>query len=373
MSAGPLPLSRDAWLRRTMGMSVEARGVYLEVLLALWGTEAPMPADEIRHAARITDRRTWARAWREIEPRLDRTGTFFIDPWLEELRGVTPAAPAARNERMAELGRKSAEARRQRTGTAQPVIPLRNIHARVEITEDQIRGSVNGPLDLQLGAVPNGDLDAVDETAFEHVRSSGGRRAAAEVPVLPGSQSVQIPSQFSTDRTEQEEQGPRPETREEEMPNVRVLTKLAHVMLDEWDAGVLELAPGVDMSEELKTRAARAGLEYSGRAIQKALDSADWQRPRQTPFQCALRLLRELLGPLGPLGATPDQLRPAFYTFAGQRYAGPGFDAWRDEVIRIGWEETTWRSAPGILEYDGKKIRLAVKPASLEVRTHGKN
>lgn len=53
--------------------------------------------------------------------------------------------------------------------------------------------------------------------------------------------------------------------------NPRLLTKLAHVVLDDVEAGHLDPS---DVSEELKTRAAKARLLYDSERIRKALDSA---------------------------------------------------------------------------------------------------
>lgn len=73
-------------------------------------------------------------------------------------------------------------------------------------------------------------------------------------------------------KSNEEQRGPRhlPE-------NDRVLTKLAHTVLDDVDAG--RLVTG-EVSEELKCRAARAQLRYDGDRVRKALDCAEVQRRR---------------------------------------------------------------------------------------------
>lgn len=58
----------------------------------------------------------------------------------------------------------------------------------------------------------------------------------------------------------------------------RVLARLAHTVLDDVDAGRLDV---LDVPEELKLRAARARLDYTAEALGKARESAEVQRRRR--------------------------------------------------------------------------------------------
>jgi hypothetical protein len=58
----------------------------------------------------------------------------------------------------------------------------------------------------------------------------------------------------------------------------RVLGKLAHCVLDDVAIGQVASA---DVYEELKVRAAKAGLQYGKDQLSKALSSADFQRRRK--------------------------------------------------------------------------------------------
>jgi len=68
-----------------------------------------------------------------------------------------------------------------------------------------------------------------------------------------------------------------PSANENDNENPALLTKLAHGVLDDVDAG--KIRPDED-KDELKDRAAKAGLERSGDRIRKALDCALAQRPK---------------------------------------------------------------------------------------------
>lgn len=367
MTGKPFPLTRDGWLKRTLPLSIEARGAYLELALAAWVAEGPLPATELRHIARVNDRRVWTRVWPELERLL--TGDVehgYTDPWLETVRDEMVGA----SEYFSSLGKLSAAARRQRHGTAQP-------ERRAERATE--RRSLPNPLpprttfDAPPPEMPERTLDAISGLA----------------PVL-SERPVQSPDPNRTERTyrkEQKEQGrcpdldaalgvdadqavanlPRyePVDPHEHRPNIAVLTKLAHTLMDECDARAADptwLTSPNDIEEEFKTRAGRAGLAYDGTSVRKALESAEWQRPRQTPFQCAVRLLRELVTGAGVRGLPADTVRNQVYALVESRYPSDAFLEWRDEVVRLAWEEQTWRAAPGVLEYTQGHLRVPVKP-----------
>lgn len=66
----------------------------------------------------------------------------------------------------------------------------------------------------------------------------------------------------------------------DEDPNIPVLTRLVHSIVEEDPAKAWDI---FDLSEEVKTRAARAHLAYDGESVRKAMDSAAFQRRDTDP------------------------------------------------------------------------------------------
>lgn len=96
-----------------------------------------------------------------------------------------------------------------------------------------------------------------------------GREGASEVL---GSQRSEIRDQGSeAERAYQGDQDQRTDVRDAHA----VLVKLCHAVLDDIDAGTV---PADETKDEVKARAAKAGIAYDATAITKALDSAETQR-----------------------------------------------------------------------------------------------
>lgn len=66
----------------------------------------------------------------------------------------------------------------------------------------------------------------------------------------------------------------------DEEPNIPVLTRLVHSIVEENPAKAWDI---FDLSEEVKSRAARAHLAYDGESVRKAMDSAAFQRRDTDP------------------------------------------------------------------------------------------
>lgn len=355
-----MPLYGGDYLKRTSALTAAARGFYVELLLWLWDRPgAGLPADdEVRmQIARATNPADWKKAWRLLEPLYVVTTAGLVDPWLEELREGVDAYPAGDpgsvSERQAAKGRRSAEVRRERFGSAQPsnqprtaVEPLRGrsfepAPSRIEPTAEPERRA--------KPRTPSSSLSE-DQEHTDQEQSAGADVVPTDFPPL-GDEDLGRPNPlFDT-------------------LNLPVLTKVAHTVYDDADARRLPRdAYGPEgsvsltwLAEELKTRAAKAGLVYDAPAVQKALESAEAQRQRQTPQEAAIRLLRAVLGShaQGRAGVPVDVVRTAVFAKASEQWPTAQFDEWRDGVVRIAWQESTWRAAPELFVLAGGKLRLA--------------
>lgn len=152
---------------------------------------------------------------------------------------------------------------RQRKGVA------KESDANPRGTDEDSARKVHGIL-LESAEIPKGILDdsaaILRGVAVESARTKERSRARVPVPV-----PVPVPESEGQEQRVRAPHGP--------TDAQKVLGKLAHTVLDDADAGTVDAR---DVPEELKFRAAKAGLEYRGRRITKALDGASFQRGRRT-------------------------------------------------------------------------------------------
>lgn len=335
-----MPLYVGDYLRRTAALSPDARGCYLELLMWWWEQDADLPPDLLARMqiARCVDRYQWKKVWSAIEPLLD--GDNCRDPWLEERRAEMNAFDSgvvAHRDQQSARGRASAQARRQKYGTAQPPKPEprpnRFDEPRFEQDSELAANSqlnarrTDGSADLRTSYISE------DQKNEEHKEQSP-----------PSASTVLSP------------------TNDDLEPSLPVLTKLAHDVFDEVDAG--RMSPDATDREgwfvvTLKVRAARLHLAYNTTAVLKAVRSAEAQRQRQTPDSAARRLVREFLAshPQGRLGVPADEVRAALFQVVERTWPAASFADWRDAVVRLAWQESTWRTEPTVA-YEGGMVRL---------------
>lgn len=311
------PFYGGDWIRRTTALPPAARGYYLDLINWLWDHEdraLPLQEPLLMQIARATSTREWRACWPLLRPLLAESDAGFRDPWVDDCRTRFNRFTASQSAK----GKKSAAARAEKRAT---------------------------------GVQPDSN------------------RISTGLPTTPSTRA-QLPDPDPLQN--QEDQGAEPPFRSavngtmarwrDEPPNVRVITRIAHDVLDDVKAGRLTQ---VDAYEELKTRCAKFGLAYDSYAIRKAIESASWQKdhkigaagpvPSGAPVDAACWLVAELLKYHG--GTLPRQ-RLNEVCFEAAHMQWPEDKAFADAVIRLAWVDDTLRLEPKWFQIDGDTVTL---------------
>ena len=118
MSFAYLPLYTGDYQRDTLHLSMLEHGAYLKLLMYCWDQQGPAPDDD-RKLAGICN----ARSKEEVSAVRAILEEFFVlmeDGWYNKRLQQELNKAESASELAHERGRKSAEARRQKYGTAQP-------------------------------------------------------------------------------------------------------------------------------------------------------------------------------------------------------------------------------------------------------------
>lgn len=301
-------------------------GVMIRAMCWSWDN-GPLPLQK-RTLCRIlmVSDREFTRLWPVVSQKWNKTDDGYVNRRLEKERDKQ----ARYRELQANKGRASAATR-----TATEIQPSLNRGSAEPVTERQPSGQPDGQPKSNSSIF---DLRSVDP--IEQPRSAALRPSAQEQPSdsLPHTDPVRKADRLIADIVGQmknptwTDAGGAVEALRDPDENPRVLTRLAHAVLDDQDAGRLA---ALDVKGELQDRAAKAGLVYAAGRADRALDSAEAQRVRQTPAEAALRIAEAVLRPVGTLPR--DTFNGAVHIRAAETWPAETFRAWRDEVVTILW------------------------------------
>lgn len=214
------------WAHSVSSMTLEERGAHITLLAWSW-EHGEVPNDMKRLSAILgvhlgATRRVCVEVLKRW--RLNDAGQW-VNPRLEKVR----AEQAAFIERQRANGRLGGRPRKTQTEpTRNPVVSKTGVSGNPNHNPDE--------------SSPISDLQSLDQ---------------------------------NPDQEQRAERAPRPLVITD---NPRALEKLAHLVLDDVESGVLSPE---DVADELKRRAAQARIRYDGDRWRKALDSAEAQRARR--------------------------------------------------------------------------------------------
>lgn len=313
------PFFGGDWIRRTAALPPAARGYYIDLVVFLWDDETrALPGEErlLMQIARATSPRDWRAAWPLLLPFLTASGPGYRDPWVDDCRTRVREF----SERQSIKGRASAA---KRAAARQPdTQPGGNRAATNSATE--------APTQTQLS----------DPDPLQNQQDQGGKP-----PVRTGLNNTM-------------------KAWRDEPPSLRVITRVAHDVLSDIDAGTEPRGDDASIGETLKRRCASYGLTYDSRTVQKALDSARWQRahkvrgvgpvPTDAPVDAACWLVAELLKYHG--GNMPrERLNEVIFEAARMQWTD---DKFADAVIRLAWLDDTLRMFPQWFALEADGVRL---------------
>ncbi len=122
--------------------------------------------------------------------------------------------------------------------------------------------------------------------------------------------------------------------------NPAVLGRLAHEVLRDVDAGVID--PG-DVSEATKSLAAQHGIAYGGDRTRKALDSAQVRRTRENPSDAALRIAEVIVRQAPGMQIDVKAFQGEAHRHAHREWPDEEQSGFRGEVIQILWRVEWYR------------------------------
>lgn len=169
MSFAYLPLFTGDYQRDTLHLSMLEHGAYLKLLMYCWDQQGPAPDDD-RKLAGICN----ARSKEEVTAVRAILEEFFVlmdDGWYNK-RLVQELDKARATSEMAHArGRMSAEARRQKYGTAQPGKPFESLSKASQKASESLPNPPSPSPSLKEKTTPSVSREkiAFDGSRFEHV------------------------------------------------------------------------------------------------------------------------------------------------------------------------------------------------------------